>query len=1411
MLAAERGAVPADRLADGLWGGSPPASAGKTLQTYIHHLRSLLPEGVIVTEAGGYRLRAGSLDWVVFLEALDATGRDPGDRDTGRLREALALWRGRPFSDAEDAEWLTPLRTRLEEVRLGAQVDLFEHEVGAGRATAVVAELAELAEAHPFREDLWGLYVLALYRSGRQAEALRAVADVRRRLADELGLDPGPPLRDLEAGILAHDPAVVGGESTGSGPAPPGSTTPEQDRPEASYTPVADHRRVTVVEVELRGAAGLRARLDGDAAARVLAEIQQAARGAIERFGGRVLTGAGPGLRAAFGVPRAQEDDTYRAIRAALLLADAVDAHAGAVRRSWGVDGLAARCRVRTLAAEVSADGSLTFAEARGESAPAPQARVSVDDHTHRLVEDLFDWERLTAAQEPDPVWAPVSTVRSAAKARLSHRRVPLVGREEVLDQAVEVIAALERGVGGVLLVTGEAGVGKSRLVEELADRSAGTSWVVGHCAPHLESTPYAAFRDLLRSWLGLGVDDTDLMTRVALHSRLEQVQPSGADLLYPYLAAMLGIELEPDQAPRVAVASEALRYRTFEVVGEVLEATSRSGPLVLVLEDLHWADPTSGRLLTQLLPLTERLPVVFVLTARPDPEHRDGAVLDDARRAVPHRVSEIALASLGAADTRALLGSLVGDLTLPEHLEQRVLDLAEGNPFWLEELAASLVEAGPPDPAREVAVPETVGTVVQARIDRLEPRSRDLLTAASVLGRRFGLPLLQGVVGAEGVQVEDLQTLLRSGLLVETRRWPQAEYQFRHALTQEAALASVAQGRQVDLHRRAAEWLEQRHGRSSDEVIGQLARHWAAAGEDERAITALGRAGDLARRDHALDEAIAHYRSLLPLLESRGESGAVATVLLKLALALHTALRFPESRDTYRQAFAVWSPPAAQPAAETLRFAGPPFFDAPDPARSFHLADIQLQMALFDRLVERVPDDTLVPSLAESWDFTDDGLRYRFTLREGLTWSDGHPLTAHDVAYGILRNLDPERPSPGLAMFFVIAGARDHALGSTQDPAAVGVEALDDRTVEFRLEAPAPYFLGMLNRPDCGPLPRHAIEARGQGWCTVGSEVVSGAFTRVSHDDTSVQLVRRPDYQGHRTGNVARVAWAVGGMADRVAAFTRGEVDLLWETATGGRWAPELGDDVRFEPPAGLLYLAFRLGGHPVTDVRVRRALAHGLDRRALAEVLPANMDVATGGLVPPALAGHTPDVAPRFDPEAGCRLLEAVGGVGVLELAAPRGERGRTVRDLVGAVAATWEDTLGLQVRVTLIDPEDADAVWDGEDPEPHAACAFWYPGYTDPEYFLRLLLHSEALSNYGGFRDPGYDALVERARQEPRERDRLGLFHAADRLAVAEAVAVIPLAYTRNLVVSRPGVTGWWEFGKSWSSFADLTVAR
>src|SRR5690606_23669063 len=222
---------------------------------------------------------------------------------------------------------------------------------------------------------------------------------------------------------------------------------------------------------------------------------------------------------------------------------------------------------------------------------------------------------------------------------------------------------------------------------------------------------------------------------------------------------------------------------------------------------------------------------------------------------------------------------------------------------------------------------------------------------------------------------IETLETLLRLDLLVEARRWPYAEYLFRHALIQEAAYRTTAIQQRLDLHRRAAEWLEQRHADNPDEVMSRLAYHWNSAGQEDKAVPALVRAGDLARRDHALDEAVEHYRELLPLLERRGDRQAMALVLFKLAHALHQSLRFGESNDVYQRAFDLWEYQPSPEATETLRFRASPLHNVPDPVRSYMLTDIQVQMALFDRLVERWPDDTLVPSLAERWDIANDGL----------------------------------------------------------------------------------------------------------------------------------------------------------------------------------------------------------------------------------------------------------------------------------------------------------------------------------------------------------------------------------------------------------------------------------------------------
>ena len=189
----------------------------------------------------------------------------------------------------------------------------------------------------------------------------------------------------------------------------------------------------------------------------------------------------------------------------------------------------------------------------------------------------------------------------------------------------------------------------------------------------------------------------------------------------------------------------------------------------------------------------------------------------------------------------------------------------------------------------------------------------------------------------------------------------------------------------------------------------------------------------------------------------------------------------------------------------------------------------------------------------------------------------------------------------------------------------------------------------------------------------------------------------------------------------------------------------------------------------------------------------------------MPPALLGHTPDIAPRFDPDRARAHLARARVAAPLELV---GTRRDAIEPIVESLAAQWRDVLGLDVRLTLLD-ELYSTVRMRMLEFGSLAPSAWFPGFPDPEYYLRLLLHSEAADNRGRWVDPEFDDLIERARREPDGRRRLELFHAADRRAIADQVAVIPLAYARNAFLVDPRVRGWWEFGKSWASFADLEV--
>ena len=1204
---------------------------------------------------------------------------------------------------------------------------------------------------------------------------------------------------------------------------------------------VRDERRdVTALFADLVGSTALGERLDpeelklvvGDAIARMVT--------AVEAFGGTVKDLAGDGVLALFGAPVAHEDDAERAVRAAMRIVDDIAAFAREVDEAWGIDALNVRLGIDTgpvvtgsigagTRVEYSALGDAVNVAARLQS-HAPPGGVLVGATTQQIVADRFLWRDAQALDlkgkaEPVTAYALDGVAEGAASRTDAGTSVRTVGRDRELARLRTAVDAAAAGTGGVVVVSGEPGIGKTRMMHELrrafgahAPEHGRSLWLEGRCVSYGGSIPYWPFRDLFRSWLGVGDDEPELRVRVALRRHLDRLPGIRADEVVPYLAALLGLAPASGEAERLEELSpEALQYRTFEVVRSTLRRLADDGPVAVTLEDLHWADATSLQLLQELIGDTERAALLVVCTMRPERDHAAWRLKEDVARTLPHRFHEVALEALSGDAGQELLRALVGERTLPPDVERQILEPAEGNPFFLEELVRSLADAGSlvPDDggwrfdhAVDLHVPPTVEKVILARIDRLPAAASEAVVCASVIGRSFSLPLLQAVAVGEDVRAA-LGDLMRVDLVREGRRWPEPEYRFTHALIQETAYRTLVAGDRERLHRKVAIWLEQHHAGREAEVAGVLAYHWLGARDEDQAIRYLTVAGDRARQEYALDEAIAYYRDLVPLLDERGERQETALVLFKFALALHMSLRFAEANDAYQRAFDRWTPPPAPAVAldTDLRVATSFLPEDPDPRSAIAWPNIQLCMQLFDRLVEQWPERTIVPSLAERWEIADDGLRYVFHLREGLTWSDGEPLTARDVEFGVKRVLDPDAPGSSVAIYFVLEGGQERYLRQTADDAGVGVRALDDRTVEFRLAAPAPYFMSVMNRPDGGPQPRHAIEALGEGWTEPGKQVVSGAFRVAERSDGRLVLERRSDHGAMRRGNVARVTYVRSRIADALEPYERGELDMI-----AARYTPRLADLVARDLPDAVVgqagwsgYLAFDHASPIGADLDLRRALAHAVDRDALGGAMPANMAVATGGIVPPALQGHTPDISLRFDPDEARAAYGRSSHEGPIVVASLDDDL-----PILDPVVASWSEVLGVEVERRTWSLADIGTM---RPPREHAPIYLtgWLPGYADPEYFLRLLFHSQSRTNEGGFVHPPFDELIERARQERSDRGRLALFHEADRMAVADRAAVIPLVYGRSLAVLKPAVHGWWEFGKTSANFADLTVDR
>jgi ABC-type oligopeptide transport system substrate-binding subunit/class 3 adenylate cyclase len=1196
----------------------------------------------------------------------------------------------------------------------------------------------------------------------------------------------------------------------------------------------AERRMVTILFSDVKGSTAMAEDLDPEDVMEIMDGAFDVLIEPVYRYEGTLARLMGDAVLAFFGAPIAHEDDPERAIRAALDIIEGAKQYAAELEQERGITGFNVRVGIHTglvvvgevgsdLRVEYTAMGDAINLAARMESAAQP-GTVLISEDTHKLIAPLFETEALGPVQvkgkaQPVPVYRVLAAKEVPGKVRgIAGLESPLVGREAEFAALQEAVERLEAGVGGVVTLVGEAGLGKSRLVAEI--RRVGAShdlpllWVEGRCLSYGSSIAYLLWLDVLRGLLGVTLEDAPQAVREQLRERVQAACPEHFDDVYPYLARLMSLPLADDLASTLDdMSARDLKAHTFQAVQTLIECAAKQQPLVLVCEDLHWADPTSIELLEQVLALTEQATLLLLCVFRPVKEHACWRFRELAAQTHLDRHTDLLLEPLSAAESQALVANLLRIEELPDALRERILSRAEGNPFYVEEVVRSLIDRGAivRDEAtgrwsatREVAdipIPDTLQGVLMARIDRLREDTKRVLQMASVIGRIFLYRVLAAIAEEERRLGEHLLTLQYQEMIRERARIPELEYIFKHDLTREAAYNGLLKKERRVFHRQVAEALERLLPERVEERPGLLAYHWERAGDAEKAVHYLQRAGDEARVMYSPTEAIDYYHRALAFLREQGQHEQAARTLMKLGLTYHTAFRFEESRQAYQDSFALWQRASAEqpsgpqrPAPHALRV---PWVDPQtvDPAATNSIYSGYIIDELFSGLVELSADMNVLPDVARRWEVLEGGRRYVFHLRNDARWSDGTPVSAHDFEYAWKRVLDPATESPVASLLYDIKGARCYHQGETSDPAAVGVNAHDDLTLAVELEAPTGYFLQLLTHSAAYPVPRHVVEAKGKAWARVGNTVTNGPFQLDHWRPGEVMLLsRHRQYHGRFSGNLQQVELTLH--RDYSATLqqyesNRADVTHLWaglSAAERERACQRYAGEHWSQPALAVACIAFDVERPPFDDGRVRRAFALAIDKGRLCEVaMPGRSFPATGGMVPPGIPGYTPGIGLPYDPKRARHLLAEAGYADRRSFPTVRGLAFPGAVHIVEALRAQWRDALGLEVVWEYFDPGSG----PNERQRSLSGVLFvpWEADYPDPDNFLRVGFPWSFMR----WRNQAYQGLLLEAKHLNDQAKRLKVYAQAERILIDEA-PIVTLFYGRSEQLVKPWVKNY-----------------
>ena len=1037
-------------------------------------------------------------------------------------------------------------------------------------------------------------------------------------------------------------------------------------------------------------------------------------------------------------------------------------------------------------------------------------------------------------------------------KAEAESQPPVFVARERELEILEKFLQNALRGNGGIAFVTGGPGRGKTALLEEFGrqaiDRYPDLLFMGGECSAYRGiGDPYLPFRRVMAmltgnveaEWVSGAINREDALrlwntmpsiTRVIVEygPDLLDVFVPGRDLMARVNTAVdapsswreqLGKLVERDRSETPDIEQRNL----FEQYVRVLKSVAVEHPLVIILDDMQWADGASLNLLFHLGRRLEGERILIVGAYRPeeialdrgDGPHPLEKILAEFKRQFGD--IEVDLGKTGADESRHFIDAYIDSERnrLSPDFRAALFSHTEGHPLFTVELLRNLQERddivqdsnGAWVETSELdwsILPARVEGVIEERIGRLEDELKETLTVASVEGVDFTAQIVarvrevkeRALVHQLSQELDKVHRLVQEHGILEIQKQRLYQYRFRHQLFQQHLYSGLGDFERTELHREVGSILEDVYGDRAGDIAPQLAYHFTEAGESERALEYLIKAGDQARMIYAHAEAVEYYRSALKIIGNEGDPELKAHTLMKLGLVYTSDYQSEKATETFVRAFELWEPLRAEWDIANIRpHANELYIAVSEPIHwdpGIITDDVSgfIIWQLFEGLVEVRPDLNVLPAAASRWDVSNDGKVYTVLLREGLKWSDGTPLTAHDYERGWKRNISLAPHSANANLLDVIENAQSFMDGEINDIDKLGVRAVDNVILEIRLENPTAYFPYLLAHHVAFPLHQSNLETSGEMGLTPELIIGNGPY-RIADWEPGKQLIleSNPYYQGIFHGNVGRIVCSI--IKDFSVVLKAYEVNDLHavslisaDSSTVERALALYPDDLYFAPQPSTFHLTFLVDRPPFQDVHVRRAFSKSIDRDALfQEVLGWQYRPALGGFLPPGTPGHSPNIGPTFDPvearrelaEAGFPDGEGFPKVTLLYSGAALGD------PIVRFLIKSWKDELELAVNAKSVSWSN---YLERRDHNPaHLSIGGWLADYPDPDSMLRITFHSAEGINAPRWKNRRFDGLVENAAKVMDQEKRIAMYQEADRILVFEETVVIPLGYAQG----------------------------